>query len=90
MLQVNLISVDFESFQEKGIGLILDSTDSPNEVSRESILKLNLSMLYIDSLRFMEIIIELEDLLDVRVNESDMAGDPLLIDFLKAIHMKTL
>lgn len=90
MLQVNLISVNFESFQEKAIGLILDSTDSPNEVSRENILKLNLSMLYIDSLRFMEIIIELEDLLDVRVNESDMAGDPLLIDFLKAIHMKTL
>lgn len=80
--------MDFEEFQAKAIDLMLKNTSSPEETCSESVLDKKLSDLNIDSLVFMEIIIELEDSLCIRLGEFDMSDDPIVCDFLEMLYTK--
>ena len=53
---------------------------------KTEILSSKLSELEIDSLYFMEIVIEIEDMIGVQATDKELSGDPTLEDFLKRIY----
>lgn len=81
------MTMDFEQFAGRAVELVLADKDSQSESNdKTEILSLKLSELEIDSLYFMEIVIEIEDMIGVQATDKELSGDPTLEDFLKRIY----
>ena len=76
-----------EEFKNKAIESVLRETSSvPAELHEGNVLNSKLSKLNVESLSFMEIVMELEDMIEVQVDDEHLSGDPTLEDFLNKIY----
>ena len=79
--------MELNEFKQLAIKLILEETASDLTLLNEkNILTKNLSKLNVESLAFMEIVMELEERTSLTVSDEQLSGDPLLDDFLENIY----
>ena len=82
-----ITSMELTEFKQLAIKLILEETASDiTSLNEKDILTKNLSKLNVESLAFMEIVMELEDRTNLTVSDEQLSGDPLLDDFLENIY----
>lgn len=77
--------MEFEQFVDRAVELVLTESESDDKTK---ILSSKLSELEIESLYFMELVIEIEDMIGVQATDEDLSGDPSLEDFLKRTYAK--
>ena len=76
-----------EEFKNKAIESVLrETSDEPAELHEGNVLSKKLSKLNVESLAFMEIVMELEDMIEVQVTDNALSGDPTLEDFLNKVY----
>ena len=82
-----ITTMELNEFKQLAIKLILEETASDLTLLNEkNILTKNLSKLNVESLAFMEIVMELEERTSLTVSDEQLSGDPLLDDFLENIY----
>ena len=82
-----LLMTPIKEFQQNAIQALLRETySSAEDLNPQNILSKRLSELNIESLAFMEIIMNFEEELEIEVQDEDLSGDPTTEAFLKKIY----
>ena len=82
-----VLMTPIKEFQQNAIRSLLRETySSAEDLNPQNILSKRLSELNIESLTFMEIIMNFEEELEIEVQDEDLSGDPTTEAFLKKIY----